>query len=169
MITPWLNMSFLLWCLHSRNFSLICLARKLICMLIMKLLDSLCQRRMQNLCRFIVYSYCRIFTCRSRIEMGLRIMWLTTYHALTRGHDKAKRWAWDWWNIPNEKVLDASKDLIPRFADFSNDLVCDVIPEGLSFQQPNKFMHHVMMLFWYDPYLFKIFVDGMINICVYKV
>lgn len=45
----------------------------------------------------------------------------------------------------DEQILTASLDLIPWFAYFVNYLVCDAIPEDLSFYQHKKFMSIVLL------------------------
>ena len=68
--------------------------------------------------------------------------------------------------FPDEHVLAASKDLIPWFSDFANDLASDIIPSDLSFHKRKKFMYDVKKFFWNEPYLYMSCVDRLIRCCV---
>ncbi|XP_049391516.1 uncharacterized protein LOC125855908 [Solanum stenotomum] len=53
------------------------------------------------------------------------------------------------------KVLAATLDLIPWFADYAIFLVSDVMPEGLTYQQRKRFLHDVGKYFWDKSYLYR--------------
>ncbi|GKB90987.1 reverse transcriptase domain-containing protein, partial [Tanacetum coccineum] len=50
--------------------------------------------------------------------------------------------------------------------DFTNYLVADIIPKGMTYQQKNKFFSDLKHYFWEEPYVFKVFSNGMIRRCV---
>ena len=50
---------------------------------------------------------------------------------------------------------------LPWFANFSNCLVSDLIPEGLTYQQKKKFLHEMGKYFWDERYLYRVFVDNL--------
>ncbi|GJR29912.1 reverse transcriptase domain-containing protein [Tanacetum coccineum] len=54
----------------------------------------------------------------------------------------------------------------PWFADFANYLVSDIIPKGMTYQQKNKFFSDLKHYLWEEPYLFKVYSDGMIRRCI---
>lgn len=53
--------------------------------------------------------------------------------------------------FPIEKVLVASHDLMPWFADFANYLASDVVPPDLSSHERKKIMHNVKKIFCHEP------------------
>ncbi|GJY53218.1 reverse transcriptase domain-containing protein [Tanacetum coccineum] len=69
-------------------------------------------------------------------------------------------------NFPGETLMKINTRDEPWFADFANYLVSDVIPEGMTYQQKNKFFSDLKHYFWEEPYLFKVCSDGMIRRCV---
>ena len=76
---------------------------------------------------------------------------------------------WEKWlkliMLPNVYVLAASQDLISWFTVFVNYLASHIIPSNFSFNQTNKFIYHVKIFVWDEPYLYKICADGMIRRC----
>ncbi|XP_049381222.1 uncharacterized protein LOC125845730 [Solanum stenotomum] len=69
-------------------------------------------------------------------------------------------------SFPDEQVLATTLDLVPQFVDFTNFIVSDLIPEGLTFQQRKKFLHDVGKYFWDDPYLYTVCADNIIRRCI---
>nr|GEX62597.1 reverse transcriptase domain-containing protein [Tanacetum cinerariifolium] len=53
------------------------------------------------------------------------------------------------------------------FADFPNYHVGNFVVKGMSSQQKNKFFKDVKHYFWDDPFLFKIYADQVIQLCVH--
>ncbi|GKD18834.1 reverse transcriptase domain-containing protein [Tanacetum coccineum] len=70
-------------------------------------------------------------------------------------------------NFPKVKLLEITTKNEPWFADFTNYLVGDIIPKGMTYQQKNKFFSDLKSYFWEEPYLFRMCFDGMIRRCVY--
>nr|GEU82332.1 reverse transcriptase domain-containing protein [Tanacetum cinerariifolium]GEW04275.1 reverse transcriptase domain-containing protein [Tanacetum cinerariifolium] len=66
-------------------------------------------------------------------------------------------------NFPGETLMKINTKDEPWFADFTNYLVGDVIPKGITYQQKNKFFSDLKHYFWEEPYLFKVCSDGMIR------
>jgi len=66
----------------------------------------------------------------------------------------------------DEKVLDASHDLIYWFVDFFNHLGSDVVPLDFPSHQWKRFMHDVQKFIWNDPYMYRSCVDGIICHCM---
>lgn len=71
--------------------------------------------------------------------------------------------------FPNERVLVASHDLIPWFADSANYLVSDVVPPNLTSYKHRKFISYIRKFSWNESYLFHVFVDGIIRYYILKV
>ncbi|GJR39063.1 reverse transcriptase domain-containing protein [Tanacetum coccineum] len=69
-------------------------------------------------------------------------------------------------NFLGETLMELRTRDIPWFVDFANYLVGDIIPEGMTYQQKNKFFSDLKNYFWEDPYLFKVCSDGMMRRCV---
>ncbi|GJV59151.1 reverse transcriptase domain-containing protein [Tanacetum coccineum] len=65
-----------------------------------------------------------------------------------------------------ETLMEITTKDEPWFADFTNYLVGDVIPKGMTYQQKKKLFSDLKNYFWEDPYLFKVCSDGMIRRCV---
>nr|GEX64043.1 hypothetical protein [Tanacetum cinerariifolium] len=63
-------------------------------------------------------------------------------------------------NFPRETLTEINTKDEPWFANFSNYLVGDVIPKGMTYQQRNKFFSDLKHYFWEEPYLFKVCSDG---------
>nr|GEV99752.1 reverse transcriptase domain-containing protein [Tanacetum cinerariifolium] len=55
----------------------------------------------------------------------------------------------------------------PWFVDFANYHAGNFVVKGMSFQQKNKFFKDVKHYFWDEPFLFKIYVDQVMQRCVY--
>ncbi|GKB74627.1 reverse transcriptase domain-containing protein [Tanacetum coccineum] len=66
-------------------------------------------------------------------------------------------------NFPGETLMEIL-DLYDLY--FTNYLVADIIPKGMTYQQKNKFFSDLKHYFWEEPYLFKVCSDGMIRRCV---
>ncbi|GJY55211.1 reverse transcriptase domain-containing protein [Tanacetum coccineum] len=58
-------------------------------------------------------------------------------------------------NFSGETLMKIDTRDEPWFADFTNYLVSDIIPKGMTYQQKNKFLSDVKHYFWEEPYLFK--------------
>ncbi|GJX38904.1 reverse transcriptase domain-containing protein [Tanacetum coccineum] len=58
-------------------------------------------------------------------------------------------------NFPGETLMEINTKNEPWFADFANYLVADIIPNGLTYQQKNKFFSDLKHYFREEPYLFK--------------
>ncbi|GJT73087.1 reverse transcriptase domain-containing protein [Tanacetum coccineum] len=58
-------------------------------------------------------------------------------------------------------LIDTSNE--PWFADFANYLVGEIIPKRMTYQQKKKFFSDLKYYFWEEPYLFKVYSDGMIR------
>ncbi|GJR61880.1 reverse transcriptase domain-containing protein [Tanacetum coccineum] len=69
-------------------------------------------------------------------------------------------------NFPEETLMEINTKNEPWFADFTNYLVGDIIPKGMTYQQKNKFFSDLKHYFWEEPYLFKVCSDGMIRRCI---
>ncbi|CAM8990149.1 unnamed protein product [Rhodiola kirilowii] len=78
-----------------------------------------------------------------------------------------------WFSAPiqdsfvGEYLMSAEGDA-PWYADFVNYLTCNIIPEGLSYNQKSKFLHDVSRYYWDDPFLYKLCSDGIYRTCVPK-
>ncbi|GJS22751.1 reverse transcriptase domain-containing protein [Tanacetum coccineum] len=68
-------------------------------------------------------------------------------------------------NFPEETLMEININE-PWFADFSNYLVGNIIPKGMTYQQKNKFFSDLKYYFWEEPYLYKVCSDGMIRRCI---
>nr|XP_009782959.1 PREDICTED: uncharacterized protein LOC104231632 [Nicotiana sylvestris] len=74
------------------------------------------------------------------------------------------------------RYLMAKKDAKPRlirwhffspwYADISNYLVSDLIPDGLESYQRKKFLRDCRQYYWEEPYLFRVCADNIIRRCV---
>ena len=69
-------------------------------------------------------------------------------------------------SFPYEFLLALYHIATPWYADIANYLVRGVLPEGLSHQQRKRFLYEVRQYLWEDPYLYKIYRDGMIRRCI---
>ncbi|GKA26460.1 reverse transcriptase domain-containing protein [Tanacetum coccineum] len=69
-------------------------------------------------------------------------------------------------NVPGETLMKIDTRDEPWFTDFTNYLVSDVIPKGMTYQQKNDFFSDLKHYFWEEPYLFKVCSEGMIRRCV---
>ncbi|GKE41752.1 reverse transcriptase domain-containing protein [Tanacetum coccineum] len=69
-------------------------------------------------------------------------------------------------NFPRETLIGINTKNEPWFTDFANYLVADIIPKGMTYQQKNKFFSDLKHCFWEEPYLFKVYSDGIIKRCV---
>ncbi|GJX08556.1 hypothetical protein Tco_0196488 [Tanacetum coccineum] len=63
-------------------------------------------------------------------------------------------------NFLGETLMEINTKDEPWFADFANYLVGDIIPKGMMYQQKNKFFSDLKHYFWEEPYLFKVYFDG---------
>ncbi|CAM8910432.1 unnamed protein product [Rhodiola kirilowii] len=78
-----------------------------------------------------------------------------------------------WFSAPIQdsfvgEYLMSAEDDAPWYADFVNYLTCNIIPEGLSYNQKSKFLHDVSRYYWDDPFLYKLCSDGIYRTCVPK-
>ncbi|GKA93154.1 reverse transcriptase domain-containing protein [Tanacetum coccineum] len=69
-------------------------------------------------------------------------------------------------NFPGETLMEINTKDEPWFTDFANYLVADIIPNGMTYQQKNKFFFDLKNYFWEEPYLFKVCSDEMIRRCI---
>ncbi|GKE37478.1 reverse transcriptase domain-containing protein [Tanacetum coccineum] len=69
-------------------------------------------------------------------------------------------------NFPRETLMEINTKNELWFTDFANYLVADIILKGMTYQQKNKFFSDLKHYFWEEPYLFKIYSNGMIKRCV---
>ncbi|CAM8906093.1 unnamed protein product [Rhodiola kirilowii] len=78
-----------------------------------------------------------------------------------------------WFSAPIQdsfvgEYLMSAEDDAPWYADFVNYLTCNILPEGLSYNQRSKFLHDVSRYYWDDPFLYKLCSDGIYRTCVPK-
>ncbi|XP_070056820.1 uncharacterized protein [Nicotiana tomentosiformis] len=66
----------------------------------------------------------------------------------------------------DEQPLVASLEGPPWYADIANNLASDIVPYDLSYVQKKKFLRDGRIYFWDEPYLFKLCVDNIIQICI---
>nr|GEZ23339.1 reverse transcriptase domain-containing protein [Tanacetum cinerariifolium] len=64
-------------------------------------------------------------------------------------------------------VSSRSNSSTPWFADFANYHAGNFVVNGMSSQQKNKFFKDVKHYFWDNPFLFKIYADQVIRMCVH--
>ncbi|GKA39687.1 reverse transcriptase domain-containing protein [Tanacetum coccineum] len=69
-------------------------------------------------------------------------------------------------NFPGETLMEINTKDEPWFLDFANYLVGDIIPNGMTYQQKNKFFSNLKHYFWEEHYFFKVCSDGMIRRCI---
>ncbi|CAM8920988.1 unnamed protein product [Rhodiola kirilowii] len=62
----------------------------------------------------------------------------------------------------------SAEDDAPWYADYVNYLTCNILPEGLSYNQKSKFLHDVSRYYWDEPFLYKLCSDGIYRTCVPK-
>ncbi|CAM8997983.1 unnamed protein product [Rhodiola kirilowii] len=78
-----------------------------------------------------------------------------------------------WFSAPiqdsfvGEYLMSAEGDA-PWYADYVNYLTCNILPEGLNYNQKSKFLHDVSRYYWDDPFLYKLCSDGIYRTCVPK-
>ncbi|CAM8907397.1 unnamed protein product [Rhodiola kirilowii] len=78
-----------------------------------------------------------------------------------------------WFSAPiqdsfvGEYLMSAEGDA-PWYADYVNYLTCNILPEGLNYNQRSKFLHDVSRYYWDDPFLYKLCSDGIYRTCVPK-
>ena len=65
-----------------------------------------------------------------------------------------------------EEVLKLASLPVPWYADFVNYLVCNEVPQDLTWQQRKKFFADVRHYYWSEPFLFKRCSDGVIRRCI---
>nr|GEW49037.1 reverse transcriptase domain-containing protein [Tanacetum cinerariifolium] len=68
-------------------------------------------------------------------------------------------------NFPQESLMEITNNDTPWFTNFANYLAGDLISKGMTYQQKKKYFSGLENYFWEDPYLFKVFSDGMIRRC----
>ncbi|GJS38058.1 reverse transcriptase domain-containing protein [Tanacetum coccineum] len=66
-------------------------------------------------------------------------------------------------NFPGETLMEINTRNEPWLANFANYLVADIIPNGMTYQQKNKFFSDLKHYFWEEPYLFKVCSDRIIR------
>nr|GEZ44375.1 hypothetical protein [Tanacetum cinerariifolium] len=62
-------------------------------------------------------------------------------------------------NFPGETLMEINTKYEPWFTGFTNYLVGDIIPKGMTYQQKNKFFSDLKHYLWEEPYLFKVCSD----------
>ncbi|CAM9004234.1 unnamed protein product [Rhodiola kirilowii] len=78
-----------------------------------------------------------------------------------------------WFSAPiqdsfvGEYLMSAEGDA-PWYADYVNYLTCNILPEGLNYNQKSKFLHDVSRYYWDDPFLYRLCSDGIYRTCVPK-
>ncbi|CAM8939925.1 unnamed protein product [Rhodiola kirilowii] len=78
-----------------------------------------------------------------------------------------------WFSAPFQdsfvgEYLMSAEDDAPWYADFVNYLTCNILPEGLNYNQKSKFLHDVSRYYWDDPFLYKLCSNGVYRTCVPK-
>ncbi|CAM8962412.1 unnamed protein product [Rhodiola kirilowii] len=78
-----------------------------------------------------------------------------------------------WFSAPIQdsfvgEYLMSAEDDAPWYADFVNYLTCNILPEGLNYNQKSKFLHDVSRYYLDDPFLYKLCSDGIYRTCVPK-
>ncbi|CAM8923641.1 unnamed protein product [Rhodiola kirilowii] len=78
-----------------------------------------------------------------------------------------------WFSAPIQdsfvgEYLMSAEDDAPWYADFVNYLTCNILPEGLNYNQKSKFLHDILRYYWDDPFLYKLCSDGIYRTCVPK-
>lgn len=68
--------------------------------------------------------------------------------------------------FPDEKMFAISS--VPRFADFVDYLVSNVVPKDYSPHAKKRFLHDVNKYYWDEPYLFRFCADNVIRRCVFE-
>ncbi|XP_070035477.1 uncharacterized protein [Nicotiana tomentosiformis] len=71
-------------------------------------------------------------------------------------------------SFPDEQLLAISMKEVPWFADLEKFLVCGIIPDEFSSSQRKKLKRDCQDYYWYEPYVFRICMDGVIRRCVPK-
>lgn len=66
-------------------------------------------------------------------------------------------------SFPDEQVFIATHDLVLWYANFSNYVVSDTIPDNLIFHQRKKFLHKGKRYFLNEPYLFRCCANNIIK------
>ncbi|XP_070040070.1 uncharacterized protein [Nicotiana tomentosiformis] len=69
-------------------------------------------------------------------------------------------------SFPDEQILAISMTGMPWFADFANYLVSGIVSNQFSSNQRKKLKRDCLNYYWDDPYLFRIYTDGVIRRCV---
>ncbi|CAM8975118.1 unnamed protein product [Rhodiola kirilowii] len=65
-----------------------------------------------------------------------------------------------------EEYLLSVEENAPWYADYVNYLTCNILPNDLDHNQRRKFLHDVSRYYWDDPFLYKLFPDGIYRTCV---
>ncbi|XP_070043122.1 uncharacterized protein [Nicotiana tomentosiformis] len=68
--------------------------------------------------------------------------------------------------FPDEHLLAISSTSTPWYADITNFLVSDPVPDGLEAYQKKKFLRECRQYYWEEPFLFWICTDNIIRCCV---
>ncbi|XP_049373476.1 uncharacterized protein LOC125838472 [Solanum verrucosum] len=69
-------------------------------------------------------------------------------------------------SFPDERVFAISLKHTMWYADFTNYIVCGIMPDELTFYQQKRFLFNDKKYFWDEPYLFRECVDHVIRRCV---
>ncbi|XP_061349708.1 uncharacterized protein LOC133294952 [Gastrolobium bilobum] len=68
--------------------------------------------------------------------------------------------------FPDEQLFVITIAIAPWYADIANYIVSGILPNNMSSQQRNRFIHDCKYYLWDEPYLFKRCPDQIIRRCV---
>ncbi|GJR78530.1 reverse transcriptase domain-containing protein [Tanacetum coccineum] len=71
-------------------------------------------------------------------------------------------------NFPSETLMEISTKELLWFADFTNYLVGNILPKGMTYQQKNNFFSDLKNYFWEEPRLFKITYPSGLKLKLYQ-
>ncbi|WMV50764.1 hypothetical protein MTR67_044149 [Solanum verrucosum] len=71
--------------------------------------------------------------------------------------------------FPNKLVMVVSHGNPPCYADFTNYVLCGILPDGLNFYQQNRLLFDWKNYFWDEPYIFWECANHIIRRCVAEV
>ena len=68
--------------------------------------------------------------------------------------------------FPGEHLLVCTSVRAPWFADIANYLASGAMPHDLSSHQKKKFFYDIKQYFWEEPFLYKLYKDGIYRRCL---
>ncbi|XP_050217551.1 uncharacterized protein LOC126668389 [Mercurialis annua] len=68
--------------------------------------------------------------------------------------------------FPDEMLMVLSEVETPWYADIANYLSSEIMPPDLTYHQRKKFLSDAKRFLWEEPYLFKVYGDGILRRCV---